>query len=92
MAEELWHGMGHTDSVTRQTYPQADEKHLEETTFEYPVMVRGKLRFKAEYDLSDTPQQVEAAIRADERLEVALRGETIKRVVVVPGRIINIVV
>ena len=90
MAEELWQAMGHGDSVTVQPYPQADEKYLVETSFEYPV--KGKLRFKAEYDLSLTPDQVEAAIRADERLAEALKGAEVKRVVVVPGRIINIVI
>ena len=92
MAEELWQAMGHGDSVTVQPYPQADEKYLVETSFEYPVMVKGKLRFKAEYDLSLTPDQVEAAIRADERLAEALKGAEVKRVVVVTGRIINIVI
>lgn len=92
IAEELWHALGHEDTVTRQPYPQADESHLVETTFEYPVMMRGKLRFKAEYDLSATPEQVEAAIRVDPRLAEALKGAEVKRVVVVPGRIINIVI
>ena len=92
MAEELWSLMGHTDSVTHQPYPVAEEKYLVETSFEYPVMIKGKLRFKAQFDLSASPAEVEKAILADARLEAALRGETVKRVVVVPGKIINIVV
>ena len=55
-------------------------------------MIKGKLRFKAQFDLSASPAEVEKAILADARLEAALRGETVKRVVVVPGKIINIVV
>ena len=92
MSEELWSLMGHTDSVTHQPYPVAEEKYLVETSFEYPVMIKGKLRFKAQFDLSASPAEVEKAILADARLEAALRGETVKRVVVVPGKIINIVV
>ena len=92
MAEELWEAMGHEGSITRVEYPTYDEKYLVETSFEYPVMVRGKLRFKAEYDLSMSIEEVERAIRADERIEKATQGAEIKRVVVVHGKIINLVI
>ena len=92
IAEELWSIMGHKDSIVMEKYPEYYEKYLIETTFEYPVMVRGKLRFKAEYDLSLSPADIEKAILADERLEKTLAGAKVKRVVVVQGKIINIVI
>ena len=92
LAEELWETMGHEGSVFDASYPTYDEKYLEESAFEYPVMVNGKLRFKQEYPLSATPAQIEASIVKAEAAQKWLAGKTPKKVIVVPGKIINLVI
>ena len=92
LAEELWETMGHEGSVFDASYPTYDEKYLEESAFEYPVMVNGKLRFKQEYPLSATAAQIEASIVKAEAAQKWLAGKTPKKVIVVPGKIINLVI
>ncbi|MCI5717616.1 MAG: leucine--tRNA ligase [Alistipes sp.] len=92
LAEELWETMGHEGSVFDARYPDYDESHLEESSFEYPVMVNGKLRFKQEYPLSATPADIQASIVKAEGAQKWLDGKTPKKVIVVPGKIINIVI
>ena len=92
LAEELWETMGHEGSVFDASYPTYDEKYLEESSFEYPVMVNGKLRFKQEYPLSATPSDIEASIVKAEGAQKWLDGKAPKKVIVVPGKIINIVI
>ena len=92
IAEELWETMGHDTSVFDAAYPDYDEAHLEESAFEYPVMVNGKLRFKQEYPLSATAADIQASIVEAEGAQKWLAGKTPKKVIVVPGKIINIVI
>ena len=92
LAEELWETMGHEGSVFDASYPTFDEKYLEESAFEYPVMVNGKLRFKQEYPLSATAAQIEDSIVKAEAAQKWLAGKTPKKVIVVPGKIINLVI
>ena len=91
LAEELWETMGHEGSVFDASYPTFDEKYLEESAFEYPVMVNGKLRFKQEYPLSATAAQIEDSIVKAAAAQKWLAGKTPKKVIVVPGKIINLV-
>ena len=92
IAEELWHRLGHTTTVCDAPYPACDEKYLAESSFEYPVSVNGKLRFKKEYPLAAAPAEVQAAVVAEPEAQKWLDGKTPKKVIVVPGKIINIVV
>ena len=92
IAEELWETMGHNASVFDAAYPDYDEAHLEESAFEYPVMVNGKLRFKQEYPLSATAADIQASVVKAEGAQKWLAGKTPKKVIVVPGKIINIVI
>ena len=91
IAEELWEAMGHADSIFDAAYPQHDEKYLVESSFEYPVMVNGKLRFKQTYALDMTPADIEAAIVTTEGAQKWLEGKAPKKIIVVKGKIINIV-
>ena len=94
MAEELWHGaLGHADgeSVCDAPYPEAEERYLTESAFDYPVSFNGKMRFKRTLDLSLTPAEIEAAIRADEQTAKYTGGKEVRKVIVVPGKIINVV-
>ena len=91
IAEELWEVMGHSESVFDAEYPTFEPKHLEESAFEYPVMVNGKLRFKQTYPLTMTPDEIQAAIVETEGAQKWLEGKAPKKIIVVKGKIINIV-
>jgi leucyl-tRNA synthetase len=84
--------MSHTDSVTLQKYPTHEDKYLIESTFAYPVSFNGKTRFNIELSKDLKAQEVEAAVMKDERSAKYLEGKTPKKVIVVPGRIVNVVV
>lgn len=93
IAEELWRGpLGHTASVCLADYPVCEEKYLVESSFEYPVSFNGKMRFKRTFDLAAAPADIEAAIRDDEQTAHYAEGKEIKKVIVVKGRIINVVI
>ncbi|SFS77628.1 leucyl-tRNA synthetase [Zhouia amylolytica] len=91
IAEELWASLGHAESISTAKWPEFDEKHLVESSKEYPVSFNGKMRFKKELPLDLTKEEIEKVIMADERTQKQLNGRTPKKVIVVPGKIINIV-
>ena len=91
ISEELWHRLGHADTVCDAAYPVCDERYLVERTFEYPVMINGKLRFKQEYELSLTPEQIKSDVVTRPVAQKWLDGKAPKKIIVVPGKIINIV-
>ncbi len=91
IAEEMWSIAGHEGSVCDAQYPEFDEKWLVEESFEYPVSINGKLRFKREYPLSATAAEIQVDIVKTEEAQKYLEGSAPKKVIVVPGRIINIV-
>ena len=92
IAEELWELLGHTDSVCDAPYPLYDDSYLTESSFEYPVSINGKMRFKREYPLSAQPEEIEADVVRSQEAQKWLEGRTPKKIIVVQGRIINIVV
>ena len=92
IAEELWEALGHAGSVCDASYPVCEERYLAESSFEYPVSVNGKLRFKKEYATSMTPAEIQAAVVAEPEAQKWLDGKAPKKVIVVPGKIINIVI
>ena len=91
IAEELWKRLGNTESVTYAPYPVHEDKYLQEDSKEYPVSFNGKVRFKRAYATSMTPAEIEQAILADPQTAEQLQGNTPKKVIVVPNRIINVV-
>lgn len=91
IAEDLWKRLGNTESVTYAPYPVHKDKYLQEDSKEYPVSFNGKVRFKRAYATSMTPAEIEQAILADPQTAEQLQGNTPKKVIVVPNRIINIV-
>ena len=92
ISEELWEALGNEGSVCDSDYPTLDEQWLVENNFEYPVSVNGKLRFKREYPLSATVQEIQADVVTAEEAQRWLEGKSPKKVIVVPGKIINIVI
>ena len=91
IAEELWKRLGNTESVTYAPYPVHEDKYLQEDSKEYPVSFNGKVRFKRAYATSMSVEEIEQAILADPQTAEQLQGNTPKKVIVVPNRIINIV-
>ena len=92
IAEELWSRLGNAGSVCDAAYPVCDEKYLKQNAFEYPVSINGKLRFKKEYAASMTPAEIQADVVAAPEAQKWIEGRTPKKVIVVPGKIINIVI
>ena len=91
IAEELWKRLGNAESITYAPYPIHEEKYLQEDSKEYPVSFNGKVRFKRAYATSMSVAEIEQAILADPQTAEQLQGNTPKKVIVVPNRIINIV-
>jgi leucyl-tRNA synthetase len=91
IAEEVWSKLGHTESITYASFPLFDEKHLVESSFEYPVSINGKTKFKREYDLGLEGKQIEELIVVDEEMQKYLNGAAPKKIIVVKGKIINVV-
>ena len=91
ITEELWSILGHTESISMAQFPEYVEAYTVENTFEYPVSFNGKMRFKLELPKSLSPKEVEEIVRANENTAKYLGESTIKKVIVVPSKIINIV-
>jgi leucyl-tRNA synthetase len=91
-AEELWAKLGYPESLAWQTLPAADPAYLVSDTVELPVQVNGKLRSRITVAADADRAAVEAAARADERVAALLADSPVRKVVVVPGRLVNFVV
>ena len=92
IAEEMWHRCGNESFVIDATWPICDEAYLVEDTQKYPVQFNGKVRFTVECPKDTPKEEVEKLVMASEETAKYLNGEAPKRVIVVPGRIVNIVV
>ena len=84
--------LGHTDTVTYETFPTADPAKLVEDSIELPVQVNGKVRSRITVAADADAASIEAVALADAKVVASLAGATPKKVVVVPGRTVNIVV
>ncbi len=91
MAEELWHRLGHVDSLVQGPFPVVDEKYLVEDSVEYPIQVNGKVRSRVTVAASASQDEVQAAALADEKVAAMVGGGSPRKVIVVPGRLVNIV-
>ncbi|MFD1293142.1 leucine--tRNA ligase [Lutibacter holmesii] len=91
IAEELWNKLGYETSVSIADFPVFEPKYLVESSKVYPVSFNGKMRFKMELSLDLSKDEIEAAAMAHEKTKEQLQGRTPKKVIVVPGKIINIV-
>jgi leucyl-tRNA synthetase len=91
LSEELWELMGHDTSISKVSFPIHEPLYLVESSKNYPVSFNGKMRFTIELSLKLNPQEIEKIIMKDERTQQQLQGRNPKKVIVVPGKIINIV-
>ncbi|MDE6338387.1 MAG: class I tRNA ligase family protein, partial [Muribaculaceae bacterium] len=92
IAEEMWHRLGHEQSVVDSEWPVYDEKALVEDTVKYPVSFNGKTRFMLEVAAGTSKEDVEAKALTDPAAARWLDGKTPKKVIVVPNKIVNIVI
>ncbi|QXP77404.1 MULTISPECIES: leucine--tRNA ligase [Winogradskyella] len=91
IAEELWSQLGHTESISTAPFPKFDASHLIESSKEYPISFNGKMRFTLELPMDMSKDDIEKTVLAHEKTIAQLDGRTPKKVIVVPGKIVNIV-
>lgn len=91
IVEELWAALGNEATISFEKFPICNEDYLTESTFEYPVMINGKLRTKILFDAAKPKQEIEEEALLNEVVQKWLEGSAPKRIIVVPNKIINIV-
>ncbi|UGT52461.1 leucine--tRNA ligase [Nocardia asteroides] len=91
IAEELWERLGHTTSLAHGPFPTADPALLVADSVEYPIQVKGKVRSRIQVPADADPATIEAAALADDKIVALLEGAAPRKVIVVPGKMVNIV-
>ena len=91
IAEELWSQLGNNESISTAAFPTFDASHLVESSKNYPISFNGKMRFTMELPMDMGKDDIEAAVMANEKTIAQLEGRIPKKVIVVPGKIVNIV-
>lgn len=91
LGEELWSLLGHEDSITYATWPEYDERKLTEDTVEIVLQVMGKVRSKVSVPVDATKEELEKIALADEKINEWIEGKTVRKVIAVPGKLVNIV-
>ena len=91
ITEELWHQLGHKESIAFAPFPVFNEAYLVEDNFAYPISFNGKTRFNIELPLTLSQQEIEKIVMEAEQTHKYLEGKTPKKVIVVPKKIVNIV-
>ena len=92
IAEELWQLLGHTESISKATFPEFKEEYLVESEFAYPISLNGKTKFNLALSLALTKEEIEKEVLANADVQKFLNGQTPKKLIVVPGKIVNVVV
>ncbi|MVT07605.1 leucine--tRNA ligase [Chitinophaga tropicalis] len=92
IAEELWHLLGNTTSVLDAAYPVFEEKYTKESAFAYPIAVNGKTRTEMSFALDADNALIEKEVLANELVQKWMEGKALKKMVIVKGRMINIVI
>lgn len=92
ITEEMWHKLGHKKSVNKATYPQFNADYLKEDSYDYPIMVNGKMRAKMNFSLNASKEEMEKEVLVSEPIQKWLEGKTPKKVIIVPKKIVNIVI
>ncbi|RIA08455.1 leucyl-tRNA synthetase [Flavobacteriaceae bacterium MAR_2010_72] len=91
IAEELWQQLGYNESIARATFPKFEASYLVERSKNYPISFNGKMRFTIELPIDLSKEEIEATVMAHEKTKAQLDGRTPKKVIIVPGKIVNIV-
>ena len=91
ISEELWSKLGNKESISKASFPKFEEKYLIENVKKYPISFNGKMRFTLELPLALSKDEIESVIMSHEKTIHYLEGKTPKKVIIVPGKIVNIV-
>ena len=91
IAEELWEKLGHKESIAYAPYPEYDEQYLVENTKNYPISFNGKMRFTLELPLSLSKEEIEKVVMEHEKTKKYLENRAPKKIIIIPGKIVNIV-
>lgn len=91
IAEELWSLLGHTDTVLNASFPKYNEQYLVESSHNYPISINGKVRAQMEFALGIPKEDIEKQVLASEIVLKWSEGKPPKKVIVVPGKIVNVV-
>jgi len=91
-AEELWSKIGNSKSIVEEKYPKYEEKYLVESEKVYPVSFNGKTKFTLNLSLDLNHQEIEKAVLSNEKTKSLLNNNNPKKIIIVPGKIINIVI
>ncbi|HYF69174.1 MAG TPA: class I tRNA ligase family protein [Ohtaekwangia sp.] len=92
IAEELWEKLGHKETILHATFPTYDEKYLVENSFEYPISINGKVRAKMNFALDMPKEDIEKLVVASESVQKWTEGKAPKKVIIVQGKIVNVVI
>jgi len=91
ICEEVWSKLGHVESVITAAFPQYNAEYTVDDAFAYPIQFNGKMKFNVEVPLNISKEEIEKLVLADEKVQKQLAGAAPKKVIVVPGKIVNIV-
>ena len=91
IAEEIWHDLGHDTTVCDAPWPELDEAHLVESSVKYPVAFNGKVRFTLELPADADPKVIENTVLNAEQTAKYTDGKSVRKVIVVPGKMVNVV-
>jgi len=92
LAEELWAKLGYSSSICDAKWPEFNPTFLIESTYMYPVSFNGKMRFKLEMPINAQNNEIEKVVKSHENAQKWLEGKTIRKIIIVPNKIINVVV
>jgi len=92
IAEELWEKLGHKESISTAKFPEFKEEYLVEDQFAYPISINGKTKFNLEISLALNKEEIEKEVLNADEVQKLLAGQSPKKVIIVPGRIVNIVI
>lgn len=92
LAEELWDVLGHQHSITQAPFPPYEEIYLQEEAYEYPIAINGKVRAKINFPVGTPQEQIEQQVLAHESIQKWIQGQPIKKLIIIPKKMVNIVV
>jgi len=92
LSEELWRKVGHDESLTYASWPKLEEKYLVESSFKYPISFNGKMKFLLEMPIDLSKDDIEKTVMESDEAKKFLEGKSVRKVIVVPKKIVNIVV
>lgn len=91
IAEELWEKLGHSKTIFDASFPQHDEQYLVESSFTYPISINGKVRAQMSFALDMPKEDIEKVVMTSEIVQKWSEGKPPKKVIIVPGKIVNVV-